>query len=204
MFGLADGTLLWQKRFKNGTAGAGLKALLGSQGRMPTFPPLDPRKRDLHTFPAKDLPRIPGTEKLDVAASLALFNIKDPTVLWAERFRPDSAGGHLKRLLGQRLVSRSRSTGAEESRARHQPEFGEDLRASLPAQPEAQPALKLNEQGRIDISASLLVLGIADPRTLWSGPIQAGSPAHTLKKEIARALVSGITVPGITRSDVGL
>jgi hypothetical protein len=204
MFGLSDGALLWQHRFKNGTAGAALKRMLGSQGRMPTFPPLDSTKPDLRTFPAKNLPCLPSTDRLDVAASLALFKIKDPAVLWAQRFRPDSAGGYLKMRLGQKRTLQPPPGGAEAPS--NQPELAPNWNQTPPpgARSECAPCLKYDGRGQIDIPASLSALGISDPKSLWTGVVQAGSPAHALKKEIARALVGGEAVPGITRSDVGL
>ena len=203
LFGLADGALLWQRRFESGTAGSALKRALGSQGRMPTSPPLDPTKPDLRTFPAADLLRIPGTNRLDIAASLALFGVEDPAVLWTQRFRPDSAGGRLKMLLGQRRNVQGAGVGAKRPNQR-QP-GREDPLPGLPS-PRSEDLLGLrrDEHGQIDIPASLSALGIADPKSLWTGEVQAGSAAHVLKKEIARALVRGKTVPGITLNDIGL
>jgi len=203
LFGLADGALLWQHRFESGTAGAVLKTALGSQGRMPTSPPLDPTRRDLRTFPAADLPRIPGTNRLDIATSLAWFGIEDPAVLWTQRFRPDSAGGRLKMLVGQRRKVRGLSAGAGKLN-QHRPEREDALPGSPSDRSDVPLGLRRDEHGQIDIPAPLSALGIADPRSLWTGEVQAGSAAHVLKKEIARALVRGQTVPGITLADIGL
>jgi len=61
MFSLGDGAILWDHRFSNRTAGSALKRYPGAKGRPPAFPPLDPNKMDLATYPARDLPRIRGT-----------------------------------------------------------------------------------------------------------------------------------------------
>jgi hypothetical protein len=64
--------------------------------------------------------------------------------------------------------------------------------------------LKHDQQGQIDIPASLAALGIEVPKTLWTGPVQAGSPRHALKKAIAKVLLEGQTIPNITRNDTGI
>jgi hypothetical protein len=64
--------------------------------------------------------------------------------------------------------------------------------------------LPRDTSGRIDIAAALDLLGLPDPKSLWSGKVQPGSPAHELKKEIARVLARSETVTGITRRDIGL
>jgi hypothetical protein len=93
-----------------------------------------------------------------------------------------------------------RREGAEKPVAREQ-----QVRAPAPpASSQPQPTLILDRHGRIDITASLATLGINDPKTLWTASIQAGSPHHILKKEIAKALLRGETIPNITREDTGL
>jgi hypothetical protein len=192
MFGLGDGVLLWQRRYTDGSAGAALKRIIATQRLIPDPPAADPTKPDLRTFPAKDLPRTLGSNLPDLGASLALFGIKDPAILWTRRYRPESAGGRLKMLI--------RREGAGKSAAREQ-----QVRAPAPvATSQSQPTLILDRQGQIDINASLTALGIDDPKTLWTAPIQAGSPHHILKKEIAKALLRGQTIPNITRDDTGL
>jgi hypothetical protein len=192
MFGLADGIPLWQRRYAHGSAGAALKRIIATQRLIPDPPAGDSTKPDLCTFPAKDLPRTPGTNVPDVEASLALFGIKDPAILWTRRYRPDSAGGRLKMLI--------RREGSGKSVAQEQ-----QVRAPAPsAASQSQPTLILDRHGQIDIAASLATLGIDDPKTLWTAPIQAGSPHHVLKKAIAKALLKGQTIPKITRNDTGL
>jgi hypothetical protein len=36
----------------------------------------------IYTFPAEDLPLVPEIGKLDLAACFAMFNIREPAVLW--------------------------------------------------------------------------------------------------------------------------
>ena len=50
MWGITDLQMLWQKKFKRGTAGTALKCVLGSKGRKPARPamkrmPLIPQNR---------------------------------------------------------------------------------------------------------------------------------------------------------------
>ena len=192
MFGLPNGIPLWQRHYKHGSAGAALKRIIATQGLIPAPTAVDPTKPDLLTFPAKDLPCIPGTNLPDIVASLALFRIQDPAILWTRRYRPESAGGRLKMLL------RQQGTG--------KPVAGkQQVRDSAPAAPtDSQPALKHDQHGHMDIPAALAALGIDDPKILWTGPIEAGSPRHALKKAIAKALLRGQTVANITRDDAGL
>jgi hypothetical protein len=95
-------------------------------------------------------------------------------------------------------------TGDASPSKQRQPGPKVDISGYPPARAGGQSDLKRNEHGQIDIPASLSSLGIADPKTLWNVVIQPGSPTHVLKKEIARALVGGKTIPGITLNDIGL
>lgn len=97
--GIEDPGTLWQHKFKAGTAGGTLKVLLGARGRKPGARLLDQTKRDLRHYPGSALPLLPGTNKVDIEASLAMFNIQDSSVLWRHRYAPNSAGGRLKMLL---------------------------------------------------------------------------------------------------------
>jgi hypothetical protein len=185
-------------------------------------PPLRPLA-DLHAA-AEFLPRTSrGT--LDVNATLRLFGLKDASVLWQQKYPTGSAGAALKRALG----ALGRKPAVSPRRTRQDPEGGGSAAkqppalaaASMPpAKPRAiptqsgkdasagekiqAPLLARDADGRIDIAASLQMLGLANPLSLWSGKIQPGSMEHELKKEIARLLARGETVHGITRVDIGL
>jgi hypothetical protein len=185
----------------------------------PTLLPL----ADLHK-PADLLPRTArGT--LDADAALRLFGLKDVAVLWQQKYPSGSAGAALKRVVGAigrkpaRRANRVR-LGLEGLSPGANPDT-ERLPAPLrPPKPETiltQPVIKGSSAqdssalplprdagGRIDIAASLELLGLPDPKALWNGKVQPGSPAHELKKEIARVLARGETVTGITRQDIGL
>jgi hypothetical protein len=178
-------------------------------GRKPVPPACDGILPDLETYPAKDLPLLPGAGKLDLEACLALFDIRDPAVLWKRRFKPCSAGGRIKMCL--------RACGFDPHSAnagwRRPDPHGEKSPSAWPgstspAQPageETRPAA--NQRGpedTTDIPTALQKLGIADPKSLWQHPVEPGSPRHALKKEIARALARRESIPGITREDIGL
>ena len=178
---------------------------------------------DLHK-PADLLPRTArGT--LDADAALRLFGLKDVAVLWQQKYPSGSAGAALKRVVGAigrkpaRRAIRVR-LGLEGLSPGANPDTERPPALLRPPKPETnllQPATKVSAaqdssvlplprdaSGRIDIAASLEVLGLPDPKTLWNGKVQPGSPAHELKKEIARVLARGETVTGITRQDIGL
>ena len=178
---------------------------------------------DLHK-PADLLPRTArGT--LDADAALRLFGLKDVAVLWQQKYPSGSAGAALKRVVGAigrkpaRRAIRVR-LGLEGLSPGANPDTERPPAPLRPPKPETnlpQPATKVSAaqdssalplprdaSGRIDIAASLELLGLPDPKTLWNGKVQPGSPAHELKKEIARVLVRGETVTGITRQDIGL
>jgi hypothetical protein len=208
-FGIKDPKALWQQRFKSGTAGAALKCILGAQGQRPGQSAQDEVSLDLYTYPAEDLPLVPETGKLDLAACFVMFDIREPAVLWRKRFRPNTAGGRIKmcmRASGFAPYAAAYTTqptglpGAEESDLSPK---GELSSASVPSG-ESLIALRRNAQGNIDIQASLHALNIADPKMLWRKRVDPGSAEHALKKEIARALGKRETVPGITRQDIGL
>ena len=80
-FGIKDPNALWQQRFKPGSAGAALKCILGAQGRKPGQSSRDEVSPDLYTYPAEELPLVPETGKLDLAACFAMFDICEPAVL---------------------------------------------------------------------------------------------------------------------------
>ena len=185
----------------------------------PTLLPL----ADLHK-PADLLPRTArGT--LDADAALRLFGLKDVAVLWQQKYPSGSAGAALKRVVGAigrkpaRPANRVR-LGLEGLSPGANPDTEQPPAPLRPPKPETnlpQPAatvsaaqdssalpLPRDASGRIDIAASLELLGLPDPKTLWNGKVQPGSPAHELKKEIARVLARGETVTGITRQDIGL
>jgi hypothetical protein len=185
----------------------------------PTLLPL----ADLHK-PADLLPRTArGT--LDADAALRLFGLKDVAVLWQQKYPSGSAGAALKRVVGAigrkpaRRANRVR-LGLEGLSPGANPDTEHPPARLRPPKPETnlpQPATKVSAaqdssalplprdaSGRIDIAASLELLGLPDPKTLWNGKVQIGSPAHELKKEIARVLARGETVTGITRQDIGL
>ncbi|HEY5480883.1 MAG TPA: hypothetical protein VIL39_05335 [Verrucomicrobiae bacterium] len=178
---------------------------------------------DLHK-PADLLPRTArGT--LDADAALRLFGLKDVAVLWQQKYPSGSAGAALKRVVGAigrkpaRRAIRVR-LGLEGLSPGASPDTERPPAPLRPPKPETnlpQPATKVSAaqdssalplprdaSGRIDIAASLELLGLPDPKTLWNGKVQPGSPAHELKKEIARVLARGETVTGITRQDIGL
>jgi hypothetical protein len=208
LWGIAEPKVLWQQRFKPGTAGTALKCILGSKGR-PARPACDSVAPDLETYPAKDLPLVPGTGKLDLDACLATFGIRNPAVLWERRFGPYSAGGRIKMCLracgfdpkSADAVWRATSPRAEE------PPLPSRVGAA-PAQPAGEQSSHLAgqeaPQGITDIQASLQELGIRDPKSLWQHPVEPGSAQHELKKAIARALARREPVPGISRRDIGL
>ena len=207
--GISDPKVLWQQRFRPGTAGTVLKCILGSQGRKPKPSESDQVSDDLYTYPAEKLPLVAGTGKLDLGACLAMFDVRDPSILWKRRFRPNSAGGRIKMFL--RASGFAPQATADDSQPSEMP-GAEELepspkskspRALLPIQ-ENLVAVKFDVHGHLDIPASLQALGIADPRMLWRKPVEPGSAEHTLKKEIARVLGKRATVPGITRQDIGL
>jgi hypothetical protein len=207
--GITDLTAFWRQKFGRGTAGAALKCILGSMGRKPVPPACDSILPDLETYPAKDLPLLPGTGKLNLEACLALFGIRDPAVLWKRRFKPYSAGGRIKmclRACGFDPNSPEADWRATGPRAEEPPP---------PSQVEAAPAQPSGEQtnpaaaprapqGTIDIQAALAALGITEPKSLWQNPVEPGSAQHELKKAIARTLARREPVPGITRLDIGL
>jgi hypothetical protein len=209
LFGLSDPSILWRQKFKVGTAGAALKRTLGAQGRKPKHSPIDQAQMDLDTYPASELPLLPGTRKLDLVASLALFNIQDPAVLWTKRFRPTSAGGRLKMCLRASGFALN-TADANSSATRVQcvenpappPEKG--LLNTVVAKETNSELIRRNADGQIDIQASMHALGINDARSLWRNPVEPGSVQHTLKKEIARVLARREIVPGINRADIGL
>ena len=185
-------------------------------------PPLRPLA-DLHAA-AEFLPRTSrGT--LDVNATLRLFGLKDASVLWQQKYPSGSAGAALKRALG----ALGRKPALPPRRIRKDPEgVGSAAKqppalaatCTPPAKPRAVPTqsgkdasagdklqaplLARDADGRIDIAASLQMLGLVTPISLWSGKIQPGSLEHELKKEIGRLLARGETVHGITRADIGL
>ena len=208
-FGIKDPKALWQQRFKSGTAGAALKCILGAQRQRPGQSSQDEVSPDLYTYPAEDLPLVPETGKVDLAACFVMFDIREPAVLWGKRFRPNTAGGRIKmcmRASGFAPYAAADTsqptglTGAEKPAPSPQIE----LSPALVPNEESLFALRRNAQGNIDIQASLHALGIADPKMLWRKRVDPGSAEHALKKEIARALGKRETVPGITRQDIGL
>jgi len=174
--------------------------------------------------PAELLPRTSkGT--LDVNAALRLFGLKDVAVLWQQKYPSGSGGAALKRALG----ALGRKPALPPSRIRQDPEGVGSAAKQPPAlaaacTPPAKtravptqsgkdasagdklqaPLLAQDADGHIDIAASLQMLGLVTPISLWSGKIQPGSLEHELKKEIARLLARGETVHGITRADIGL
>jgi hypothetical protein len=185
----------------------------------PTLLPL----ADLH----KSADLLPRTARgtLDADAALRLFGLKDVAVLWQQKYPSGSAGAALKRVVGAigrkpaRPANRVR-LGLEGLSPGANPDTEQPPAPLRPPKPETnlpQPAAKVSAaqdssalplprdaSGRIDIAASLELLGLPDPKTLWNGKVQPGSPAHELKKEIARVLARGETVTGITRQDIGL
>jgi hypothetical protein len=208
-FGIKDPNALWQQRFKPGSAGAALKCILGAQGRKPGQSSRDEVSPELYTYPAEELPLVPETGKLDLAACFAMFDIREPAVLWKKRFRPNTAGGRIKmcmRASGFAPYAAADTsqptglTGAEKPAPSPQIELSPAL---VPSE-DSLVALRRNAQGNIDIQASLHALGIADPKMLWRKRVDPGSAEHALKKEIARAMAKRETVPGITRQDIGL
>jgi hypothetical protein len=209
LWGITDPDLLWQHRFKPGTAGTVLKCILGARGQKPEPPASDGEAPDLETYPARDLPLLPGTGQLDIESCLARFDIRDPAVLWQRRFKPHSAGGRIKMLLRRRGFDPD-SPEADWRRARVRPEeppsaLQGKTTVTRPAPEETdpvagQPAL----QGTAEIQATLEALGITDPKALWQHPVEPGSAEHELKKAIARALAKREPVPGISRLDIGL
>jgi hypothetical protein len=209
LFGIKDPKALWQQRFKSGTAGAALKCILGAQRQRPGQSAQDEVSPDLYTYPAEDLPLVPETGKLDLAACFVMFDIREPAVLWKKRFRPNTAGGRIKMCM--RASGFAPYTAADTSQPTGLPGAEKpapspqiELSPALVPSEESLVALRRNAQGNIDIQASLHALGIADPKMLWRKRVDPGSAEHALKKEIARALGRRETVPGITRQDIGL
>ena len=208
LLGIADPSLLWQHRFKPGTAGAVLKCILGARGQKPVPQACDGAAPDLETYPAKDLPLLPATRQLDIEACLAQFDIRDPAILWQRRFKPHSAGGRIKMFLRRRGFDpdspeadwRKAKPRAEEPPSASQRDTTVARTVAEETDPVAgQPAL----QGTADIAAALEALGITDPRSLWQHVVEPGCAEHELKKAIARALERE-PVPGISRLDIGL
>jgi hypothetical protein len=173
---------------------------------------------------AELLPRT-SRETLDVNATLRLFGLKDAAVLWQKKYPSGSGGAALKRALG----ALGRKPALPPRRIRQDPEgLGSGAKqppalpaaGTPPAKPQAVPTqsgkdasagekiqaplLARDADGRIDIAASLQLLGLANPISLWRGKIQPGSLEHELKKEIARLLARSETVHGIARAEIGL
>ena len=173
---------------------------------------------------AELLPRT-SRETLDVNATLRLFGLKDAAVLWQKKYPSGSGGAALKRALG----ALGRKPALPPRRIRQDPEGlgsgakqppAPSIACASPAKPQAVPTqsgkdapageklqaplIARDADGRIDIAASLQLLGLATPISLWRGKIQPGSLEHELKKEIARLLARGESVHGITRADIGL
>ena len=194
--------------------------------RCPTPAAVSPALRplaDLHAA-AEFLPRTSrGT--LDVNATLRLFGLKDASVLWQQKYPSGSAGAALKRALG----AMGRKPALPAGRIRRAPECPDPGGKQEPVLPDEStpqtkqeavtaqsgkegsegkhiqaPLLPRDADGRIDIAASLRVLGLVNPISLWSAKIQPGSREHELKKEIARLLARGEKVHGISRADIGL
>ena len=209
LLGITDPNVLWRERFKPGTAGTVLKCILGGQGQRPRQTALDQVSPDLYTYPVEDLPLVPGTRRLDLAACLAMFNIQEPSVLWERGFEPNSVGGRIKMCLRasgftpHAGVVNSHPTGLS-SAEKPEPSPQIDLSHALVPSAESLVAVRRDAHGNIDLQASLHALGIADPKMLWRQRVDPGSAEHALKKEIARVLGKRETVPGITRQDIGL
>ena len=148
-------------------------------------PPLLPLA-DLHK-PADLLPRTArGT--LDADAALRLFGLKDVAVLWQQKYPSGSAGAALKRVVGAigrkpaRRAIRLR-LGLEDLSPGANPDTERPPAPLRPPKPETnlpQPATKVSAaqdssalplprdaSRRIDIAASLELLGLPDPKTLW-------------------------------------
>lgn len=210
--GITDTEQLWLQHFRKGTAGAALKCILGGKGQGPKCESLETTCPELHTYPAEKLP-VNAEGKLDVDACLALFAIKDPTVLWQERFRPGSAGGRIKmRLRATGFVPHSTKPSQLTSHSQDIAASCSSLSEEPPEKEESGPVADLDlkgfirqtTDGEIDIQGSLAALAIHDPKSLWQKPASPGSAEHVLKKEIARRLARREPVAGITRTDVGL
>ena len=209
LWGITDPKVLWQQRFKPGTAGTALKCILGARGLKPEQPASERPAPDLDECPPEQLPLVPETGKLDLAACLAKFNIQDPSALWKKRFRPNTAGGRIKMCLRARGFD---PDSADPTFRAATPQTRElsvaspaDTGPAQPASEEANPAaVRRAPQGTIDIQASLQGLGIRDPKSLWQNPVEPGSAQHDLKKAIARALARREPVPDISRLDIGL
>ena len=178
---------------------------------------------DLHK--AADLLPRKARGTLDVEAGLRMFGVSNTAILWQQKYHSGSAGAAIKRALGamgrKPILPANRLWPGPKgiaSGAIHQPgrqpaplnspkpeTLGTPAaNAASPARDTSAPSLPSDARGRIDLAASLQVLGIIDPKALWNGKVQPGSPAHELKKEIARVLARGETVTGITRRDIGL
>jgi hypothetical protein len=194
--------------------------------RCPTPAAVSPPLRPLADLQAaaEFLPRTSrGT--LDANAALRLFGLTDAAVLWQQKYPSGSAGAALKRALG----ALGRKPALPPRRIRQDPQGVGSAAKQPPALAAAStppaklravptqsgkdasggekihgPLLVRDADGRIDIAASLQMLGLVTPISLWSGRIQPGSREHELKKEIARLLSRGETVHGITRADIGL
>jgi len=203
--GITDPGVLRQRRFKPGTVGTALKCVLGARGHRPGRLAQDQDSPDLYTYPAEELPLLPGTGKIDLAACLEMFGIQDPAVLWKKRFRPNSAGGRLKMCLRANGFAPTAASPPIEPPREEDATFSlqSEMCGSLPTNANLS-AIQRDAQGKIDIQASLKAVGIGDPKLLWRRPIEPGSPEHLLKKEIARVLAKREAVPGVTRQDIGL
>ena len=209
LWGITDPKLLWQHRFKPGTAGTALKCILGARAQKLEPPASDGLASDLAACPSEPLPRVPGTGKLDLDACLARFGIEDPSILWEKRYRPNSVGGRLKlglRARGFTPISAGSGPRAAKLRTGEPPLTSPvDAAPTAPAQEQSShPAAQGSPQGTTDIQAALAALGITEPKSLWQNPVEPGSAQHELKKAIARALARREPVPGITRLDIGL
>jgi hypothetical protein len=209
LLGSSDTSMLWKHRFKTGTAGAALKCILGARGQKPAPRAPEGEAPNLETYPAKDLPLLPGTEQLDIEACLARFDIRDPAILWQRRFKPHSAGGRIKMFLRRRGFdpdSPEADLRKTKPRAEEPPSaLPGDTTVTQTAPEETDPADgQPTLHGTADIPTALKALGITDPRALWQRPVEPGSAEHELKKAIARALAKREPVPGISRLDVGL
>ena len=162
---------------------------------------------------------------LDVDAALHLFGIKDVAILWQRKYPLGSGGASIKRILGslgrkpillgkvhppraKRLASGANiSTSAlGQPPMAPQPDAlqGEGVNHVSPEQKDCRGPLATDPHGSVDVAASLQILGISDPKTLWRDKVRPGSLEHKLKKEIARRLARGETVAGMTRRDIGL
>ena len=146
-------------------------------------------------------------------------------VLWRQKYPSGTAGEALKRTVGARGRKPVRPANRDRlclaglipgenpdserppaalspaKSATRLPQLG--TKGSAAQESSALP-LPRDASGRIDIAAALELLGLPEPKSLWNGKVQPGSPAHELKKEIARLLSRSEIVTGITRRDIGL